>query len=124
MSELKEVKIHIEKDDLSADESDRKKISPLPKHLLRHHHKRRPTIEILEPTTPTSKWNIGCFYLDKECIVYFTQMSILFTCIAVSLWKVATTTENRDFWISLLSSCIGIIIPNPKLRNGPLSGPN
>lgn len=63
------------------------------------------------------KWNVCCLSLDRECFVYFTQMLILATCIGVSLYKVSTTdNESNQIWISILSSCIGIIIPNPKLK--------
>jgi hypothetical protein len=86
--------------------------------------KELPKLEISSiPPTPSSPnrrvlWPICCFDFDRECLVYFSQMTILCTCIGVSLFKVATTIDNRDIWVSLLSSCIGIIIPNPKLKSG------
>ena len=63
-----------------------------------------------------NEWSIGCLgKLDKRCVTYFAQLGILSTVIAVSLYQVSTKTENREFWISLLSSSIGVLIPSPKL---------
>ena len=75
------------------------------------------------PITPKTRnsieneWNVGCFKLDRRCIVYFSQMTILATVIGVSLYQVTTTNENQTFWVGLLSSCCGIILPQPKLKN-------
>jgi hypothetical protein len=75
-----------------------------------------------QPPTPKTKnsidneWSIGCLgKLDRRCVVYFSQISILGLCIGVSLYQVSTRDDNKDFWIGLLSSSIGILIPNPKL---------
>lgn len=73
------------------------------------------------PPTPKTRnsieneWNIGCCKIDRRCVMYFSQLIILSLCICVSLYQVITLSENKDFWIGLLSSCIGILIPNPKL---------
>lgn len=61
-------------------------------------------------------WKIGCLgNLDRRCIVYFSQLITLTVCIGVSLFQVSTKEQNKDMWISLLSSCIGILIPSPKM---------
>lgn len=64
----------------------------------------------------TNDWNFGCCRLNKYCVQYFAQLGVLSVCIAVSLFQVSTKSENRDFWIGLLSSSIGILIPSPKLK--------
>lgn len=61
-------------------------------------------------------WKVGCLgSLDRRCIVYFSQLITLSICIGVSLYQVSTKEQNKDFWISLLSSSIGIMIPSPKM---------
>lgn len=62
------------------------------------------------------KWNFGCCRLDRRCVQYFAQLGLLSVCITTSLYQVSTNSDNREFWISLLSSCIGVIVPNPKLK--------
>ena len=62
------------------------------------------------------KWNFGCCRLDRRCVQYFAQLGLLSICIATSLYQVSTSNNNREFWISLLSSCVGVIVPSPKLK--------
>lgn len=63
-----------------------------------------------------NQWSFGCFQLDKDCIVYFSQIVIISACVATSLYNLCNNTNNKDFWIALLSSMTGYILPNPKLR--------
>ena len=63
-----------------------------------------------------NKWDCCCISLDKNCIVYFTQMFILLIVICVSLYKLIDDDQSsRDLFVSLLSSSIGYILPSPKL---------
>jgi hypothetical protein len=59
----------------------------------------------------------SCLKFPVHCVKYMIQMTILSTCIGVSLYKIATGGDtNRDIWISLLSSSIGVILPSPSLK--------
>jgi hypothetical protein len=85
-------------------------------------HNERDIEAQVSPPTPKTKnsidneWSIGCLgRLDRRCVMFFSQISILGLCIGVSLYQVSIKEDNKDFWIGLLSSCIGILIPNPKL---------
>jgi len=109
--ELKDVKIDIKEED---EKEKPQKVYRSPNHPHRH-HTFYPHNDIPQ-STPKTKWHIGCMYLDKEFVNYFVQMIVLFTCLAVSLYKVSTTNDNRDLWVSLLSSCLGIIAPSPTLK--------
>jgi len=97
-------------------------MSRVPKIELMEEVKHRDIEAQVTPPTPKTKnsidneWSIGCLgKLDRRCVVYFSQLGILGMCIAVSLYQVSTKEDNKDFWIGLLSSSIGILIPNPKL---------
>ncbi len=39
---------------------------------------------------------------------------IIFTCIV----NLSLKTGNMNLWIALMSSCIGYVLPNPKIPNG------
>lgn len=76
-----------------------------------------------EPESPKNKednnWSIGCLgKLDKRCITYFSQMSIIATCVGVSLYQISSMTDDKEkqFWIALLCSSIGYILPQPQLK--------
>ena len=115
--ELKEVKLNDVKIDIKEEEDEKpQKVYRSPNHPQRHHHHSFYPHNEIPQTTPKTKWHIGCLYLDKEFVNYFVQMIVLFTCLAISLYKVSTTSDNRDLWVSLLSSCLGIIAPSPTLK--------
>ena len=80
-------------------------MSRVPKIELMEEIKNRDIEAQVPPPTPKTKnkldneWDLGCFKLDKRCVVYFSQMIILSMCIGVSLFQVSTKEENRDFWV-------------------------
>ena len=97
-------------------------MSRVPKIELMEEVKHRDIEAQVPPTTPKTKnsidneWSIGCLgKLDRRCVVYFSQLGILGMCIAVSLYQVSTKEDNIQFWIGLLSSSIGVLLPQPKL---------
>ena len=78
------------------------------------------TIEIKEKKLEASKpriWKSCCLELDKDAAIYFTQMGILSSIIAFSavMLSKSDTCEDTNTFIGLLTMCIGIIIPNPKM---------
>ena len=55
-----------------------------------------------------------CKLYNQFCVKYACQMLILSGVIITSLIKLSdNTTENRDFWTSLLSFSLGVVVPNP-----------
>ena len=56
--------------------------------------------------------------LPRSEVVFFTQIFIIFVIIGTSLYKLCFNHLNCDekpIWISLLSSAVGFILPNPQL---------
>ena len=51
---------------------------------------------------------------QKDIIVFTCQMSILFIVIISCVINVSLGMKNELLWISLLSSSIGYVLPNPK----------
>ena len=43
-------------------------------------------------------------------------MIILYIVICTSLVMLATNNENGQFWAGMLGSCLGYILPNPKIK--------
>ena len=54
----------------------------------------------------------------KNKIVYIVQVIAILIIIIFSLinlsWKL--TPENEKLWVSLLASCLGYLLPNPRLK--------
>ena len=54
---------------------------------------------------------------SKRCTVHYFLygVQIIFVCVAVSvsLFKLFSTEKDSQIWTSILSSCVGYILPNP-----------
>ncbi len=62
-------------------------------------------------------WDVICCKLDKNCIVYFSQLGLITLCVSVSLYQIVSGSDNnRDFFIALLSSSLGYVLPAPSLK--------
>lgn len=64
----------------------------------------------------TVRWPLCGRVYPKHEIVFFAQIVLLYTVIITSLYNLTRTTENKDLWITLLSSCVGYLLPNPQIR--------
>ena len=62
------------------------------------------------------KWHLLGTRVPQSEIVYFCQMIIVYIIIIVSIVNLSLQNGPTELWISLLSSCIGYALPNPKLK--------
>ena len=63
----------------------------------------------------SKQWQICCSKTSKECIMFTTQVCAAGVVLCVSLYMLSTDTKSRELYISLLSTSVGILLPNPKL---------
>jgi len=61
------------------------------------------------------QWQICCSKTSKDCIMFATQVAAAGVVLCVSLYMLTTKTESRELYVSLLSTSVGILLPNPKL---------
>lgn len=54
--------------------------------------------------------------IPKSEIVYFCQMIVVYIIIITSIVNLSLKNGSSELWISLLSSAIGYILPNPSLK--------
>ena len=64
----------------------------------------------------SDKWHLLGTRVPKTEIVYFCQMIIVYIIIIASVINLSIQNGSSELWISLLSSCIGYALPNPKLK--------
>lgn len=50
----------------------------------------------------------------RSALVYYTQVAVVYTVIVVCVVNLCLTSGDSVLWSSLLSSCIGYLLPNPK----------
>ena len=64
----------------------------------------------------SDKWHLLGTHVPRAEIVYFCQMLIVYIIIITSVVNLSLKNGSSELWISLLSSCIGYALPNPKLK--------
>ncbi len=76
--------------------------------------------ETLNGQSSKGKSNVGWF---SDCstptsneLVYLSQMLFVFIVILTSLYNLTTKTGDDSLWTALLTSCLGYILPNPKIN--------
>ena len=52
----------------------------------------------------------------KEKLEYICQIALIFVIIIASILNLSLGSGSNELWISLLSSCVGYILPNPKFK--------
>ena len=66
-------------------------------------------------TDPEQNWRLCCSVLHKAEIVFFVQIIFLFTIMIFSMIQIINKANSPEIYFSLLSSCIGIIVPSPTI---------
>ena len=53
----------------------------------------------------------------KSKVIYFFQVVIIYIVVIASLINLSIQQHNQTLWSSLLSACIGYVLPSPQLRD-------
>ena len=61
------------------------------------------------------RWGMCCSSVYKAEVVFFVQIIFLFTILIFSIVQIALKAQNLEIYFSLISSIIGILIPQPKM---------
>ena len=62
------------------------------------------------------RWHLLGTRVPQTEIVYFCQIIIVSAIIITSIINLSLQNGSSELWISLLSSCIGYVLPSPKLK--------
>ena len=63
-------------------------------------------------------WRSCCYDLDKNAVMYFTQIGIIFFVICFAVFKLITDNSegSQTIYMSLLTLCVGIVSPQPTFK--------
>ena len=61
------------------------------------------------------KWGFCCSAVHKGEIIYFVQVIFLFSLSVFAMVQIINKAPSQEIYFSLLSTCIGIIVPSPSL---------
>ena len=59
------------------------------------------------------KWGFCCSAVHKGEIIYFIQVIFLFSLSVFAMVQIINKASSPEIYFSLLSTCIGIIVPSP-----------
>jgi hypothetical protein len=72
----------------------------------------------INPIKPTKVgWFSECSTPTSQEVVYLSQIVILLIVMLTSLYNLTTKSGDDSLWTALLTSCLGYILPNPKLKS-------
>jgi hypothetical protein len=74
-----------------------------------------PVIIPVSDTKDPDTWGLCCSSVYKAEVVFFVQILFLFTILIFSIIQITLKAPNLEIYFSLISSIIGILIPQPKM---------
>ena len=66
-------------------------------------------------TSSASQWHVLGRRVPRSEIVFACQMLLVYIVVCTSIFNLSTGRGDSNLWTALLSSCLGYILPNPKL---------
>lgn len=72
--------------------------------------------ERVRPDSSVSMWRVLGRRVPRAELVFCCQMAVIFSVIIASICNLSTGSTRSELWTALLSSCLGYILPNPRLK--------
>ena len=66
-------------------------------------------------------WKVCGYGMNKSQVVYFSQIILIYTIILTCIINLSLNNGDSNLWTALLSSCIGYILPAPKIKESKRS---
>ncbi len=76
----------------------------------------RPDVDVESGSRTSSRWDFFGKLIPRSEIVFFTQVIIVYIVIIVSIANLTLGHPDNKLWIALLSSSLGYLLPNPKIK--------
>jgi len=61
-------------------------------------------------------WKCCGTVLERGQVVYFSQILLIYIIIITCIINLSLANGDSNLWTALLSSCIGYILPSPKIK--------
>ena len=66
-------------------------------------------------------WFSQCTTPTANEVIFLTQIIAIFIVIIVSLYNLSAKTGDDSLWTALLTSCLGYVLPNPKVKSAKIN---
>lgn len=86
-------------------------------------HSLAPKLRLPTNNRRSHLWDVFGKSVPRAEIVFVCQMIVIYVVIGVSLFSLTRGNDPADnqLWIALLSSCLGYLLPNPRIDPPPTS---
>lgn len=71
---------------------------------------------------PVGFVNGECVVSTSSFLLFIFQMIIILIVISTSIYNITKGSGDTNMWTALLSSSIGYVLPNPKLKYSSIEG--
>ena len=63
------------------------------------------------------KWTVCHQEFPKNEIIYLTQVVLIYIVVCACIYNLTSGQENQALWSSILSGCLGYMLPSPRLSS-------
>ena len=70
----------------------------------------------MDSSSTSSEWRIFGAKLPRSLTVFLSQTIIAYVVITVALINLSIGNHQETLWTALLSSCLGYLLPSPKIK--------
>ena len=93
----------------------------------------RQPLDILESSTSQdlnltkinrNGWFSECSKPTANEVMYLSQIILIFIVMLTSLYNLSNNVGDSSLWTALLTSCLGYILPNPKIKSVKIKNEN
>jgi hypothetical protein len=71
---------------------------------------------VSQASVGSRRWTIFGGKFPKQEVIYLSQVILIYIVVIACIINLSLWDANQSLWVSLLSGCIGYILPSPKLR--------
>ena len=64
----------------------------------------------------SNTWRLFGHALPRTVVVYLTQSLLIYIVVITSLVNLTIGVEYHNVWIGLMSSCLGYLLPSPRIK--------
>ena len=61
-------------------------------------------------------WHLFGQRVPRSEIVFFCQLFVIYTVIVFAAYNLTTGKGDSNLWTALLASCLGYVLPNPRIK--------
>ena len=71
---------------------------------------------VSQASVGSRRWSLFGGKFPKQEVIYLSQVALIYIVVIACVINLSIWGVNQSLWASLLSGCIGYILPSPKLR--------